>query len=159
MSYAPHGEACRCLRLSATVLFALVLAACYRYEPSAAVQPSTGDDVRLTLSTGATDRLAPVLGPRTTSLTGHIVADEGGAYVLGVDRTFKDDGVAVVWGGDRVTIPRTGIAKVELRVLDRNRTLLTTGGIIVSAIVSAFVLSKYRSGAGSNEGITPPPPP
>jgi hypothetical protein len=123
------------------------------------VQPATGDDVRLTLSPSATERLTPVLGPRTASLTGHIVAHDGSAFVLGVDRTFKDDGAAVVWGGDRVTIPRSGVIHVEQRVLDRNRTLLTTGGIIVSAIVSGFVLSKYRSGAGSNEGITPPPPP
>ena len=143
----------------ALALLSLVLAACYRYEPSTVAQPSTGDDVRLTLLAAATERLAPVLGPGTTSLTGHILADDGSAFMLGVDRTFKDDGVAVVWSGDRVTIPRSGIAQVERRVLDRNRTLVATGGIVVTAIVSAFILSKYRSSAGGSSEGTPPPPP
>ena len=144
----------------ARVLLSFLLAACYRYEPTTAALPSTGDDVRLTFSADATERLAPVLGPRTSSLTGHIFADDGSAFMLGVDRTFKDDGVAVVWSGDRVTIPRSGIAQVERRVLDRNRTLLATGGVVAGAIVSVFILSKYRSGAGSSsDGTLPPPPP
>jgi hypothetical protein len=140
------------------VFLGLVLMACYQYVPSPA-QPATGDEVRFTLSNEATVSLAPVLGPRTTALTGRILSDGPSEFALAVDRTFKDDGVAVVWGRDRVSIPRGAITRTERRVLDRTRTLIATGGVVLGATVTALILSKYRSNASSSNGGVPPPPP
>ncbi len=145
--------------LSLAVL-GLALSACYRYVPSADIQPATGDDVKLTLSPDASVRLAPVLGERTRSVTGRILSDGASELTLAVDRTFKDDSVAVVWAGDRVTIPRNAIILTERRVLDRKRTLMSAGAVVVSAVVTAIVLSKSRASGGSSgddpPGTTPP---
>jgi hypothetical protein len=140
------------------LLLGFVLSACYRYVPSQAVLPTAGHAVRLTLSTDATERLAPVLGPSTKSLTGRILANGGNDFAVAVDRTFKDNGLAVVWAGDRVLIPRSGITHTERRVLDRKRSLLAAGGVALGTIASALVISSVRSRAG-NGGQPPPPPP
>ena len=148
------------MRLAASfALLGVTLTACYRFEPSAPVQPVTGDDVRLTLSSDATTRLAPALGAGTKQLAGRILAADASEFALAVDRTFKEDGVAVVWGGDRVTIPRNAIVLTERRVLDKRRTLMTTGGAVLSAVVSGFIMSKARANAGQSGDGTPVPPP
>ena len=142
------------------LLLGLALSGCYRYVPAASAPITTGDDVRLTLSLAGTARLAPILGERTTRLSGRILADNASEFAVAVDRTFKDDTIAVVWERDRVTIPRELIAHTERRVLDRRQTMLMTGGVIVSAVVSAVVLSRSRGSAGqSGNGGNPPPTP
>jgi hypothetical protein len=139
------------------ILFLSLAAGCYRYDPAPGVTPVTGDEVRFTLSQEAAQELAPVLGARTRSLTGRILADGGTAYTFAVDRTFKDDGVVVVWAGDRVSIPRSGVAQTDRRVLDRKKSMLVTGGAILGALVATVVLAQLK-GEG-NPGQPPPPPP
>lgn len=148
------------MRITASLaILSVVATACYRFEPSAPAQPVTGAEVRFTLSRDATTRLAPTLGAGTTRLAGRILAADASEFTLAVDRTFKEDGVAVVWAGDRVTIPRNAVVLTEHRVLDKRRTLMTTGGAVLTAVVSAFLISKARANAGQSGDGTPPPPP
>jgi len=139
-----------------------VLAGCYRYaaiEPTS-VAPTT--DVRLNLTAAGASALLPTLGRSTAAVEGKILRVTDSSYVLGVSSTLKraeDDETSftrTVWAGESVSIPRNAVAGVELRSLDRRRTIVAASLVTVLGVLAAEVIVH---GIGSGGGSIPDGPP
>lgn len=151
---------------SALLLLLSPAAGCYRYVPAAGGTAGTGAalpigaDLRLRLSDDGAARATTRLGTRTTLLAGRVETAAGDSIVLVVAESWGDAAAAPVrWVGERVTLPAAAVAGVERRALDRRRSLVGVGGVVL-AIVGSVLALRAVSGKGSGEtssGGGPPP--
>jgi hypothetical protein len=111
-----------------------LLAGCYAYRPIGNRATAGGDRVRLTLTDSGAVALAPQLGPATEEVSGHVVGDSAGAYVISVLGTRRRGGAESEWKGEQVAIPRVLVASAEERRFSRSRTLLASLGIVAVAV-------------------------
>lgn len=132
---------------------------CYRYAPLDSSPPVVGSELRLSLTTGGMSTLAPVLGRGTIAAEGRLSSVTDAAYVLAVSATLKltDDGAVdttrTVWAGESVTVPRSAVAGVQARTLNRSRTAAAFGvGAIVAAIAVKLIV--HAAGSGGSGGDT-----
>lgn len=136
-----------------------LLAACYRLTPVDATSPPTGMDVRLTLSDAGAVAMAPLIGPRIEAVEGRVLQAPDSAYVLAVQSVIARGGRTMTWSQERLSIPRTAVASVRTRTLDRKRTWLAAGLTVVGALAlgEAFGLGSgfdgfFGSGGGGGGG-------
>lgn len=136
-------------------LFLLVVAiGCYRFTPIDGVAPSEGTDVRLHLNDAGSVSLAPFLGFRVELVDGALIAVEDTAYVLAVTSTTNRIGNETSWSRERVGIPRTAVARLERKRLDRGRSWIAAGVTTAAAVASYLVFDLVRStsGGGGDRG-------
>lgn len=120
---------------------------CYRLSPIEST-PDAGREVRVDLTDAGSTRLASLIGPRIESLDGRAVQATDSSLVLAVSATIARSGMSVHWSNERVDVPRTAIARVRGRQLDRKRTwLMAAVGVVgVIAIGEAFGLGSGLAG-------------
>ena len=135
----------------------VVSGACYRYTPIESASPALGTEVRLRLTDAGAVTLGPLVGNRVELVDGRIssVADTG--LTLSVTATTDRLGVEVPWKGEEVVFPRSALAGVERRSLDRGKSYLV-GGIaagLVAAVGVGFSITG-NGGAGRTGGTGSP---
>jgi hypothetical protein len=111
----------------------ILLGGCYGYYPAVAPTP-VGRDVQVTLSDSGSFALARQIGPSTEAIDGRLASDSGGAIVLSVTGVRRRDGSEIDWKGERVTVPRPIVIKVEERRFSRGRTLLFAGALAIGLV-------------------------
>jgi hypothetical protein len=148
-------------RLAAFAL-PLFAGACYRYsaiEPTAAVPAS---EVRLNLTPAGSLALVSTLGVATAAAEGRIVRLTDDAYVLAVSSTLKradenpESMTRTVWAGESVSIPKSAVAGVEQRSLDRRRTTIAASVATVLGVLAARIIVHGVGSSGSESGTGPP---
>jgi hypothetical protein len=92
--------------------------------------------VRLALTDSGAVGLAAQLGPATEEVSGRLVRDSAGAYVLSVLGTRRRGGIETDWRGEYVAVPRAFVARAEARRFSRRRTALA-GVALVAATLGA----------------------
>ena len=123
-------------RIRALVFLLPFAGGCYVYRPVGAADAIGRDRVRLTLTDSGAVVLAAQLGPSTEEVSGRMVQDSGGVYVLSVLGTRRRGGAETDWQGERVSVPRPLVARAEERRFSRRRTVLASVGVIVAALVA-----------------------
>ena len=148
-------------RIAALVL-PLFAGGCYRYsaiEPNAAAPTA---DVRLNLTAGGAVALASTLGLSTAAVEGRLVRVTEGDYQLAVSSTLKrtdedpSSMTRTLWAGESVSIPRSAVAGVEQRSLDRRRTTVAASVATVLGVLAAKLIV-HGVGSSSSEGGTGTP--
>jgi hypothetical protein len=138
----------------------LVLAGCYRYAPIATSRLETGAVVRLDLSSTGTTRLASVLGQGTSAVEGTVLAATDTGYRMSVTGTRKVSTPGLLtWGGEQITVPRDVVERVQLRSLDRKRTLGVAALAVLAGVALKVLLNAFDSSASGDDGggvVTPP---
>lgn len=149
------------MRSVARVCFALLLTgACYRYTPAGNATPASGDIVRLDLTTAGMGRMSSVLGRDAVAVEGSILAVDDTSYVMSVSGTRQRETQSTLsWAGDRVVIPRNAVQSIERRSLDKKRTWLVAGLVVLGAIATKVIISGFDALAGGDDGGMPPTPP
>jgi hypothetical protein len=142
-------------RLTRTVTILPLLVGCYVYRPIEGSAPVTSERVRLTLTDSGAVSLASQLGPATEEVSGRVVSNSDGAYVLSVLETRRRDGAESDWKGEQVTVPRILVARAEERRFSRTRTALASLAVVAAAIGAREALW----GPGGVFGGAPPGPP
>jgi hypothetical protein len=134
------------------------LGGCYAYEPVTDTRPLAGHRVRLTLTDAGTANLGSQLGSSAEALSGRLVNDSAGAYLVAVLGTRTRSGLEADWKGEQVAIPRPFVARVEERRFSRTRTALVSVGLIAAALIAreAF-LGETKSFPGQPPGSGPGP--
>ena len=135
----------------------VVSGGCYRYTPIDSPSMALGSEVRLRLTDAGAVQLAPLVGNRIELIDGRIysVADTG--LTLAVTGTTDRLGVEVPWKGEQVTFPRSALAGVERRSLDRGKSYLV-GGIAAGLVAAVGVgFSITGNGGGGRTGGTGSP--
>ena len=126
------------------LLVAPLLVGCYVYQPVADVSPAPGQRVRLTLTDSGTANLAAELGPSTELLSGRLLSDSTGGYLVSVSGTQKRGGVETGWKGEQVIVPQPYVARFEQRRFSRTRTILMG----VATVAAGFVVRQAFWGPG-----------
>lgn len=140
------------------VLFA---GGCYRYSAIGANDAAASSDVRLNLTEAGSLALVSTLGASTAAAEGRIVRVTDSAYVLAVSSTLKrtEDPTSMtrtVWAGESVSIPRTAVAGVEQRSLDRRRTAVAASVATVLGVLAAKLIVHGVGSSGSDSGTGTP---
>jgi hypothetical protein len=63
------------------------------------------------------------------------------------------------WAGERVVIPRSAVQSIERRSLDKKKTWLVAGLVVLGAIAAKVIISGFDALAGGDDGGTTPTPP
>jgi hypothetical protein len=131
---------------------------CYSYRPISSGAPVGRDRVRLTLTDSGAVTLASQLGPATEEVSGRVVGDSAGAYVVSVLGTRRRGGAETDWKGEQVAIPRVLVARAEERLFSRKRTALAALGLVAAAVgAHAAFWGPGGVFAGAPPGGTPGP--
>jgi hypothetical protein len=144
-------------RVTLLVVFA---GACYRYTPAPNTAPASGDIVRLDLTDAGIGRMTSVLGRDAVAVEGSILSVDDSSYVMAVAGTRQRESQSVIsWAGERVVIPRNAVQAIERRSLDKKKTWLIAGAILLGAVALKVIVSGLDALAGGDEGGTVPTPP
>ncbi|MGE5729170.1 MAG: hypothetical protein ACM34L_11250 [Gemmatimonas sp.] len=128
-----------------------VLWGCYESVPIQlnAVQPGT--KIRVTLTDAGTDSLARYLGPGVQTVDGKLISTDESKLSLGVTSISMRSGQDQYWKGETVAIPRTALATVQQRKVNKPKSLLL-GGVLIAALASlrlSGVVGGNSGGSGS----------
>jgi hypothetical protein len=136
------------MRASMLITAVCLTAACYNYRPLATPTPEPGTYVAVTLTDAGSLELAPYLGPNVFVVRGRYVGDAEQGVLLSVSSVELVRGDQVEWKGERVTLPKSAIASVQVRQLSKRRSALLVGvgltGLV--ATTAAFTLNGGGSG-------------
>ena len=135
---------------AAAVMAASVITsgACYRYTPIDSSSPALGSEVRLRLTDAGAITMAPLVGNRIEVVDGHISSVADTSVTLSVTQTTDRLGSEVTWKGEQVVFPRTTVAGLERRSLDKGKSYLVGG--ITAGLVAAVGIGFSITGSGSN---------
>ena len=140
----------------------LVNTACYGYLPPTGVGVPAQGDARIELTADGSAAMQSAVGPRIRIIEGHIRGvDSSGTATVDVEQLTSWDGLAVLYAGrGPVLVPRAGVARVDVRTLDRKRSWVAAGavaGVFVGAVVTALMKARSRaSGDPGRLGGSPP---
>ncbi|HEY5545701.1 MAG TPA: hypothetical protein VIK50_06565 [Gemmatimonadaceae bacterium] len=116
-------------------LIVLALAGgCYRLTPIEGATPDTGSEVRLSLSDEGSVRMAPLIGPRISAIDGRSMEATDTALVVAVQAVVAQGGRSMPWSMERLTVPRSAVASIRTRTLDRKKTWIVAGLGVVGAL-------------------------
>ena len=117
-----------------------VASACYRFTPVEGGTPATGTEVRLELTDEGSLRMAPLIGPRISAIDGRVLDPGDTAIVLAVESVVASGGRTMAWSQERLPVPRSAVASVRTRTLDRKRTWI----VALLGVAGAISLGEMR---------------
>ncbi|MCC6318998.1 MAG: hypothetical protein IT361_15065 [Gemmatimonadaceae bacterium] len=120
--------------------------------------PAAGERVALEISDEGRVALAERLGSGLVEVEGRLVALSPAAFDMQVFKVRSIRDGEAQWSGERVSIPRAQVARVNARALSRGRTVLAVAGIgggIIAFIVTRQLLSGGRERDPSNPPTGP----
>ena len=122
--------------------------ACYRYTAIDSSSPALGTEVRVRLTDQGAITLAPLVGNRIETVDGRVASVADTAVTLSVTGTIDRLGSEVTWKGENVVFPRSTLAGVDRRSIDKGKSYLVGG--IAAGLVAAVGIGFSISGSGSN---------
>lgn len=134
-----------------TALFFLSASGCYAYQPQISLNVPAQSTVRVDLTDVGRVSAATVLGPSVKELEGRVVASSDTLLSVGVMTVEHLDGTTDKWSGERLSLRRDDIARVDTKTLSRSRTAAALG-IIAAGILAAGATAIYGSGSGGDGG-------
>ena len=146
------------MRTSCIAAAILALTGCYQYRyagPVDEVAPVAGRKVSLNLTDQGSAQLADQLGGGVSSVEGEIVGGDADRLEVAVASTEDHRRITSDWKGERVTIPRTAVARVTERRFSAGATGLA-GAIVVGGLAGAYALfggdGSVLDGRGPTQG-------
>jgi len=124
-----------------------VLCGCYESVPIQLNSVQPGTKIRVTLTDAGTDSLARYLGPGVQTVDGKLISTDESKLSVGVTSISMRSGQDQYWKGETVAIPRTALATVQQRKVNKPKSLLL-GGVLIAAL--AFL--RLSGVVGGNSG-------
>ena len=146
------------MKLKATFLALAVLTAtgCYMERPLQDPTPAPSTRVIAQLTDSGTVALSNALGPGALGVEGVVTSADAQSWTLQMVRVNHRDGRVIEWNREPVQFPRNLLSQPMVKVLDKKRSWLLAGGIVVGAFVLAQTFDLL--GSPDEEGEEPPPP-
>lgn len=140
-------------KLTRLLLFCAPLGACYSYAALPADDRSRSADVRMDIEPAGAERVAALLGPRVQTLEGRLVASTDSTLTVAVEGITRSGGYEEHWNGDAVRVPRSAVARMQVRRFDAIKSALIAGGIVGGALAAGRAAS--GTSTTSARGATP----
>jgi hypothetical protein len=125
----------------------VLLGGCYSYRLVPVEQAPVGETVRARVSATEAERLRDVLGRDERVVEGELLAQPDSAILVAVRTSLVD---ASVQTHQRVALPRQGVLELEVRRLDRWKTLAVAGVVVGAA--TAVAVSQFNSDKPTENG-------
>ena len=135
---------------------ASLLGGCYSYLPVPSAEAKPGIEVRVLLTDAGSVAMAPLIGPRATTLDGVLDRAGGDSVVLRMRRVTNMGGEESAWAGERLAIPASTIASLRQKQLSGTRSALAAAvgvGLLTTVIIAA------GNGSGGEPPVVVGPPP
>jgi len=132
---------------------ALLLCGCYTYRNTAVVDAALMSPVRVELTEEGSQEISKQVGPRGSTLEGIVTAKSDSALIFGVTALTRTNGVEETWHGEHVTVPRSGVSRIQLRKFSALNT-----GLFIAGLVTGGLLVKTVSDPGNVLGKPGGPP-
>lgn len=147
-------------RAGALALAAHAVAACYTNTPVGMdARPVAGATVVADITDRGRVNLGSRIGASPLRVEGQATAFTDSTLTLAVASVEGVRGEVTRWSGESVTLNRSDLSLVQVRRLDRGRSVLL-GAIIAGGVVAILVTRSLvvRSSGGSDGAVTQPPP-
>ncbi|MEO7360749.1 MAG: hypothetical protein ABI120_10490 [Gemmatimonadaceae bacterium] len=133
--------------------------ACFTYRSAGMTALRPGNTVRMTLSDDGRQRLEPLLGGPTRSLTGQMQELVGDTAIVLIDELENMRGDLLSQSRSRVRIPLADVASVQLRTVDRRGTwtLVAVAATTFAAVIVTAIKRAKASGKSGHGGVPGPP--
>ena len=128
-----------------------LLTGCFSYIPARPGEIEEGLDVRARVSPTAGARIAPLLGATDARrLDGKLITNGADTIIVEVPTIMLDNREFGRTPNQRVSIPRSDLVELEVRKLDRWRTMGIVGG---AAVILGVTLTKAVKGEPGKEPL------
>ena len=132
-------------------LASLFLSGCFTYIPIDPGEVEPGLDVRARVSSSASARIAPLIGSTDARrLDGKLITRAGDTLIVEVPTVMLHNREFGQTPNQRVSIPRGELVELEVRKMDRWRTMGLVGG---AAVVLGVTLTKALKGEPGKEPL------
>ena len=138
---------------TATVLCGSAATGCYVYEPSTSSLLAPGKSIALDLNDLGRLNLSNQIGPEVKRISGILVSQSNGNYVLHVSEITFFNARTSEWSGEAVNVRADYVSGVYEQKLSGSRTALAVAGSVagVGALIGARSLIANGSGGGDNK--------
>ena len=154
MGEAACGSGLFSATMKKRVVGALLLCGCYTYRNEAVGDAALMTPVRVELTEEGSQELTSQVGPRGSMLEGVLQARSDTALVFDVSALTRTNGVEETWHGEHVTVPTSGVSRIQLRKFSALNT-----GLFIAGLVAGGLLVKTAADAGNVIGRPGGPPP
>jgi hypothetical protein len=144
------------LSFSFLLLGSTTLAGCHTFQPTSYDRIAPGQEVRARLSGVWADSLDSVLQKDSRTVEGTVVGKADGDLLLEVAVQNELRGMRFETLSQRVRVPRDGFLNLELKELDRGRTV--GAAALVAAAVGALIVKQLTSETGGSGSPGTPGP-
>ncbi|HEX6066609.1 MAG TPA: hypothetical protein VFZ04_20385 [Longimicrobiales bacterium] len=146
------------MKLTAVLIgcISLCAAGCYMERPLPDPTPAPSTRVIAQLTDSGTVALSNALGPGALGVEGVVASADAQSWTLQVVRVNHRDGRVIEWNREAVNFPRNLLSQPMVKVLDKKRSWLAAGGIVLGAFILAQTFDLF--GSSEDEGEEPPPP-
>ncbi len=135
------------MRIAYPVCAALLFSGCFSYLPIEPGEVEPGLTVRARVSAAASARIAPLLGAtEARRLDGTLITNSADTLIVEVPTVMADTREFGRTPNQRVSIPRGDLLELEVRRLDRVRTVVVAG--TVAAVVGGVLVKALTGGPG-----------
>ncbi len=134
----------------------LCAAGCYMERPLQDPTPVPSTRVLAQLTDSGTVALSNALGPGALGVEGVVASADAQSWTLQMVRVNHRDGRVIEWNREPVNFPRNLLTQPMVKVLDKKRSWLAAGGIVIGAFILAQTFDLL--GSSENEDEEPPPP-
>ena len=138
------------------LLAAMAASGCYMERPLEVPVPAPSTRVLAELTDSGTVALSNALGAGALGVEGVIATADAQNWTLQMVRVNHRDGRTIEWNREPVTFPRSTLTRPMVKVLDKRRSWLAAGGIVIGAFILAQTFDLL--GSSEDEGEEPPPP-
>jgi len=138
------------------LLVPFLLTGCFALAPLEGTSPVPGDQVRLTLSPDAAERLSERTGRPVRSVDGRVLAGASEVLTLEVRWSALHAGAGPEARRDTLALEPSEIESVQRRELSRARTGLAVGGVVaILAALARTISTDARGTPPGGDGPTP----
>jgi hypothetical protein len=141
---------------SLLVLSVLVSAGCYVEQPLTNLPPAPATRISAELSDSGTVAMSNAIGPGATLVEGVVSSASSDEWVLQMVRVDHRDGRSVDWNGEPVRFAPNFLTQPTVRKLDKGRSWLAAGGILIGAFALAQAFDLFGSPEEDDGGPQPP---
>jgi hypothetical protein len=139
--------------------WSLLLQGCYESSPIQQGVAPASERLELVLNDKGRAALGDRLGPGVAKVEGMVVKQDSASYTMSVFHVTQIDGSSSTWTGQEVAIGTDGTIGFQMRRLNKTRTTLLTGGIVVGVVaIFAKSLNLLGGSADNPPGQGPPGP-
>jgi hypothetical protein len=114
---------------------ALLLCSCYTYRNTAVGDAALMTPVRVELTEEGSKDITRQVGPRGSMLEGVVAEKSDSALVFNVTSLTRMNGIEEIWHGEHVTVPTSGVSRMQRRKFSALNTGLFVAGLVAGALL------------------------